>query len=94
MVNLGGYVPDDKYKLRPGDRIVVEEIRYVAKPLGKFLAQALKIGGLEHERHQGQMGALDFEGGGRVSCEGNRHGRNRLTKKAADAGTAKQRGRS
>ena len=67
-------------------RIVVEKIGHVAKTLGEFLRQQFQVGRLEHQSDQRQVGALDFEGGGRVSCEGDRHGRNR-SKNGPAAGT-------
>jgi hypothetical protein len=56
-------------------RVLVEEVGNVAKAGFEFARQGDEVGGLEQQGHQGQVGALDFKGGGSGGLEGNGHRR-------------------
>jgi hypothetical protein len=45
-------------------RVLVEKVRNVAEAGFELTRQCDEVGGLEQQSHQGQVGALDFEGGG------------------------------
>jgi hypothetical protein len=60
---------------------MVEKIGHIAEAAGQIRLQRGDVGGLEQQRHQGKIGALDLERGGGIPCEGNGHGEGNCSEK-------------